>query len=130
MQRLTLEFPRGEINRIERRDPFQNIQSIEILHFLRQDKKEFSLICRIELTDSEASIKQALTNNQSANAQILERESSGAYILFIKGRARKNYAGTSLLRNSGGYLVSVELNDKRIRTTYIGDEGLLIIRPL
>lgn len=125
MRRLVVEVPKEDIRRIEgeERDPFRNIKSMEILHYLRQDKREFSLLCRIVLKDPSAEgVKQVLSRNQNLTAQVLEREKSGAYIIFIKGILGKaSSSGVSFLRVGGAYLVAFELNSELIRMTYLGD---------
>ena len=75
MRRLVVEFPRENLKRIGGPDPFQNIKSIEILHYLRQDKNEFSLLCRIVLKDPKReSIEQVLSRNENVIPQILGGE--------------------------------------------------------
>jgi hypothetical protein len=126
MRRLILEIARKEIGRIEKRDLVQNVRSIEILHFLRQDRDEISMICRIELRDRNASIVEALSHNDHVSAQILEHEGSGAYIVFAKGRPGEAPRGVSVVEASGAYLVASEMDDEKIRRIYIGDRSQLM----
>jgi hypothetical protein len=128
VRRLILEFPREDIRGIveEEREPFRGIRSIKILHYLRQDPKEFSLLCRIELIDPKTgSIDQAVSRNPWVKAQILERERNGAYITFMKGKPEKREpdSNISFLNVGGGYLVAFELDDEKIRMTYLGDQS-------
>src|SRR2546428_4972125 len=121
MRRLILEFARKEVSRIEGRSPVQNIKSVEILHFLRQDSDEISMICRIELRDKGADVMEALSHNDHIGAQMLERDRSGAYIVFIKGRPGRSLSSISVAKTDGAYLVASEMDDEKIRRIYIGD---------
>jgi hypothetical protein len=127
VRRLIVEFPREDIGRIEeKRESFGDIRSIKILHYLRQDPKEFSLLCRIELKDpKKGNINQVLSRNPGANAQILERERNGGYIIFMRGKPerRDSTSNFSFLDAGGGYLVAFELDDEKIRMTYLGDQS-------
>lgn len=127
MRRLILEFPREDVRRTEEaRDSFRDVRSIKVLHYLRQDQSEFSLLCRLELEDPKmGTIKQILSRNQRVSAQILERERNGAYIVFMKGKPERRAPSSnfSFLNMGGGYLVAFELDDEKIRMTYLGDQG-------
>jgi hypothetical protein len=99
---------------------------MKILHYLRQDPKEFSLLCRIELKDpKKGTINQVLSRNRGVKAQVLESETDGAYTIFMKGMPewRDPTSSISFLNVGGGYLVAFEIDEELIRMTYLGDQG-------
>jgi hypothetical protein len=138
MRRLIVEFSKsqfekihelfmrtGEFAKIQEPNPLNHIKTFEIIQFLRLDNEEFAAICRIETDQGTPEFadwfeKQGNTDdNFSEGAQILEREKSGAYIVFI----RHNLIPPGLNINQlieGGYLAAIEIREDKIKITYLG----------
>ncbi len=137
MRRLILEFSksqfekihellaRNEVNKIPEPSPLNHIKTFEILQFLRLDNEEFAAICRIETEQAMPGFGDWFEkagnadDNFSEGAQILEREKSGAYIVFL----RHNPVPPGLNINQlieGGYLVAIEIREGKIKITYLG----------
>jgi len=125
MRRLTLEFLKEEVEKLHGSIPLHQMKTFEILQFLRHDEEEFAAICRIEPQD-EATVFANLTSEEGldsgslSGAQILEKEKNGAYIVFVKHRPIPVDASSDLLRGEGGYLVSTEIREDKIKMTYLG----------
>ena len=123
---MVVQFPRKELNKIGREGPFQNLKSVKILQTLRRDNREFSLICRIELSDPSSDLEKVLSRNIHATTQVLERERDGAFILFIKGKPEHGSdSAVSFLKMQGGYPASFEMDEETITMTCIGDQSQL-----
>ena len=137
MRRLILEFSKNEFGKIHEefsRNGFANInepsllnhiKTLEILQFLRLDNEEFAAICRIETEQATPEIGDLFEkaggadDNFSEGAQILEREKSGAYIVFV--RHNPVPLGSSINQLiGGGYLVATEIREGKIKITYLG----------
>jgi hypothetical protein len=115
----------GEFSKIQEPSPLNHLKTFEVLQFLRLDNEEFSAICRIETEQnapefSDWFMKEGnAEDNFSEGAQILEREKSGSYIVFI----RHNLIPPGLNINQlikGGYLVAIEIREGKIKITYLG----------
>jgi hypothetical protein len=135
MRRLILEFSKSEMDRIhqlfsgtrvkiDEPNPLNHIKTFEIMQFLRLDNEEFAAICRIETDQAMPEIgalfvKGDAEGTLSEGAQILEREKSGALIVFI----RHNPVPLGFNINQfieGGYLVSMEIREGKIKIIYLG----------
>lgn len=125
MRRLTIEFSKDEVGKIHESIPIHNIKTLEILQFLRHDEEELAAICRIEPQDGATEFanltsEEGFAGGSFSGAQILEKEKNGAYIAFVKHRPIPVDISSSLLRGEGGYLVSTEIREGKIKMTYLG----------
>jgi predicted DNA binding protein len=131
MRRLVLEFSLDELRKRNSKNPdvsrLQNVQRLEILQLLRQDQKEFAGIVRIKLENQESDIEnyvRLVVGNPTTNVQILDREKDGAYIAFVKHRTTLP-PFTSEFMKAGVYTVSREIQEGKLRLTFLGSAGKL-----
>ena len=120
MRRLILEISEKELSKfgLEMR-PYQKIKSLEFLHFLRQDPKEFAVISRIEFKDDSSKIKDMLAGGLLAEAQLLEQEKSRTYTVFLKGGPSLSSIIDSL--GVGGYLFPpLEIREGKLTISFLG----------
>jgi hypothetical protein len=105
MRRLILEISEKELFKagIEL-PPLKQIKSLELLYFLRQDDQEFAAITRVEFKDQTSKIQDLLTGGLLLDAQVIEREKNGAYILFIRSGSPNLSAALNSIGIEGGYL--------------------------
>lgn len=52
-----MEVPLKEIEKFGAKDLYQKVRSLEVLHFLRYDPKEFAAICRVEFANDQLESK-------------------------------------------------------------------------
>ncbi len=123
MRRLILEVSEKELIKagIEL-PPLAKIKSLELLYFLRQDSEEFAAITRIQFKDNTNSLEELPKNELLIDAQIIEREKSGAYIAFIRSgpslSSVLNYIGIE-----GGYLFPpLGIGDGKVKFSFLGSE--------
>ena len=120
MRRLILEISEKELSKfgLEMR-PYQKIKSLEFLHFLRQDPKEFAVISRIEFKDDSSKIKDMLAGGLLAEVQLLEQEKSRTYTVFLKGGPSLSSIIDSL--GVGGYLFPpLEISGSKLTFSFLG----------
>ncbi len=122
MRRLILEFSKKDFVKFHDPGPLEHIKTFEVIQFLRLDNNEFAAICRLETKG----IPTELSNHHNGNfegsaedAQILEREKSGALIVFIKHSIVPFGLNISQLVG-GGYLVAAEIREEKLKITYLG----------
>ena len=86
MRRLILEIADKEIFKFGLEvQSFQKIESLEFLHFLRQDPEQFAVISRVEFKDDSSKIEDLLDGGLIVEAQLLEKEKNRTYTVFLKG---------------------------------------------
>jgi predicted DNA binding protein len=131
MRRLVLEFSLDELRKRNSKNldvsRLQNVQRLEILQLLRQDRKEFAGIVRIKLENQESDIEnyvRLVVGNPTTNVQILDREKDGAYIAFVKHRTTLP-PFTSEIMKAGVYTISREIQEGKLKLTFLGSVGKL-----
>lgn len=124
MRRLILEVSEKELYKagIEL-PPIKKIKSLELLYFLRQDDKELAAISRVELRDTNDKLEELIENGLLADAQIIEKEKDGKYILFTRGGAPSLSAVLKYIGVEGGYLFPpLGIKDGKVKFSFLGSE--------
>jgi predicted DNA binding protein len=123
MRRLILEISEKELIKagIEL-PPLAKIKSLELLYFLRQDAEEFAAITRIQFKENATSIDELPKSELLIDAQIIEREKSGAYIAFIRSGPSLSSV-LSYIGIEGGYLFPpLGIGDGKVKFSFLGSE--------
>jgi hypothetical protein len=123
MRRLILEFAKEDVEKLHGEIPMHGIKTFEIIQLLRHDVEEFAAICRIEPNNPDMKFPNMTSEEGLENfsgAQILEREKSGAYIIFVKHKPVPVDAVGLFFQNIGGYIVSLEIHESRMKMIYLG----------
>jgi len=123
MRRLILEVTEKELLKIGLELPtFRPIKTLELLYFLRQDDKEFAAISQVEFKDPSTKIDQLLEGGYLSEAQVLERQKNGAYIVFL--RSGPSLSSTlSMMGIESGYLFPpLGIRDGKVKFSYLGSE--------
>jgi hypothetical protein len=123
MRRLILEISEKELVKIGIELPvFNQIKSLELLYFLRQDPVEFAAISHVEFKDSNSKVKDLLTGGFLVEAQELEHK-NGAYTVFMRGGPSLSSV-LSAIGIKGGYLFPpLGIKDGKIKITFLGSEA-------
>ena len=124
MRRLVLELYGKELDRRLEGTTLLKIRSMELLHLLRYDQKEFTAIFRIVLKDSKSNIEHLFDDDKNPPKLKLLEFKDGAFIVFLKRRPRPGYLlGTRLTRRGSGYIINpFEISDRKIKLAFIGDQ--------
>ncbi len=98
----------------------ENIEALKVVHVLRQDDAESSMICEITPRDQNREIDFSQKGIEEAVA--LGKGSEGVFTYYIRavpiGVSRKD----RLLRDLGGYFVpQIELENGWVKVTYLGN---------
>lgn len=123
MRRLILEFLKDEVEKLHGEIPMHGIKTFEIIQLLRHDEEEFAAICRIEPANENVQFSNLNSEEGLENfsgAQILEREKSGSYIIFIKHKPVPVDVVSSLFKSDVGYILSTEIHENKIKMTFLG----------
>jgi hypothetical protein len=120
MRRLILEISEKELVKFGlEKQSFQKIKSLEFIHFLRQDPEQFAVISRIEFKHDSSKIEDLLDGGLLSEAQLLEKEKSRTYTVFLKGGPSLS----SILDYLGlrGYLFPpLEIRGEKLTISFLG----------
>jgi predicted DNA binding protein len=122
MRRLILELEKEEAYE-NTTTQLKNIRTLDQLQLLRQDREEIAMICRVEFEEEVSSVEDFIKHidDNIVDVKLLEQERTGAYIVFVKIKLSGSRSSTfSLVRSEGGYVVSREVRDGKIKVTYVG----------
>ncbi len=125
MRRLILEVSEKELFKagIEL-PPLKEIKSLELLYFLRQDPQELAAISRVEFKDSNVKAEDLLKRGILTDAQVIEREKNGAYILFVRSGSPTLSSVLNYIGIEGGYLFPpLGIEDGKVKFSFIGNEA-------
>jgi predicted DNA binding protein len=118
VRRLTVEFSVADIARILNEPSVEKIRSMEVLTFLKGTPEEVALICRVRFKDPATNVNEVF-GESFEEVQVLERDGESVTCFFRQKRSPWR-SGTSPL-GSGGYLsVPYEIDDGRLRGTFLG----------
>jgi hypothetical protein len=125
MRRLILEITEKDLYKIGvPPKEFQKIRSLELQHVLRQDTEEFAVIARIEFKDETSRIDDlfadVLADGIIKEAQLLEKQNNGSYIVFFKGGPSLSPVLDSMGIEQGYLFPPVEIRDEKIRFSFFG----------
>lgn len=124
MRRLILEVSEKELFKagIEL-PPLKKIESFQLLYFLRQDDEEFAAISRVVFKDCNTEPQELLESGLLAEAQVIDREKSGAYILFIRSGAPLVSSALDYVGVEGGYVYPpLGIEGGKVQFSYLGSE--------
>jgi hypothetical protein len=103
--------------------PVKKIKSLELLYFLRQDDKELSAISRVEFKDPDEKIEEFIESGLLTDAQVIEKEKNGTYILFTRSGSPTLSSVLKYIGIEGGYLFPpLGINDEKVRFSFLGSE--------
>jgi DNA-binding CsgD family transcriptional regulator len=114
------EFSQFETSNIDF-ELFKPIKTMEILQTLKRDDEGIAAIGRIELKNEVSDIEDYVKlffSGGNAEVQLLYRD-NGAYIVFVKHNWTSPPFTKGILK-AGGYIISREINEGRMRLTLLG----------
>jgi hypothetical protein len=123
MRRLILEVSEKELTKIGVELPqFGKIKSLEFVYFLKQDPEEFAAIAQVEFTDSTPKVEDLLAGGFLVEAQVLEREKNGGYIIFMRGGPSLSSVLNFVGIESGYLFPPLGIGDGKVKISFLGSE--------
>jgi hypothetical protein len=123
MRRLILEVFEKELIKIGIELPqFQKIKSLKLIYFLRQDPQEFAAISEVEFKDSTSKVEDLLTDGFLVEAQVLERQKNGAYLVFLRGGPSLSSVLSAIGIESGYLFPPIGIGEGKIKISFLGNE--------
>jgi predicted DNA binding protein len=124
MRRLILEVSEKELLKagIEL-PPLKKIKSLELLYFLRQNDQEFAAISRVEFKEANQNPQDLLKDGLVEDAQIIEKEKEGTYILFFRSSSPSMSSALNYIGLDGGFLFPpLGIADGKVKFSFFGSE--------
>jgi hypothetical protein len=123
MRRLIIEVHEKELIKIGIELPqFQTIKSLKLLYFLRQDAKEFAAIAEVEFKDPTSKVEDLLLDGFLVEAQLLEKQKNGSYLVFMRGGPSLSSVLSSIGIESGYLYPPIGIGDGKIKISFLGAE--------
>jgi hypothetical protein len=121
MHRMILSFSREDLARVQGEKLSQNIESFLVLHILRQDSKEITMIAKVILKDP--SLTPDFFHEPADHVQLLERNRDGACTYFVRTKLVSGSRGDILFGGilKRGYVMQpFEIQDGVVKMTFLG----------
>jgi hypothetical protein len=123
MRRLILQVSEKELTKVGVELPqFRKIKSLEFVYFLRQDPEEFAAIAQVEFKDSTSKVEDLLAGGFLVEAQVLEREKNGGYIIFMRGGPSLSSVLNFVGIESGYLFPPLGIGDGKVKISFLGSE--------
>ncbi len=125
MQKIVLECTLSELAKLDGESlsiPFDKLKSLEVLHFLKIDRSEFSTVSRIKLLDPAEDIEHVFRGNNIEVKPLIE-EGPGTYICFTRGerKSRAQYIMRTGVYFTGPYII----RDEKVNFGIMGESSSL-----
>jgi hypothetical protein len=123
MRRLIIEIYEKELIKIGIALPqFQTIKCLKLLYFLRQDPKEFAAIAEVKFKDSTLKVEDLLLGGLLVEAQVLEQQKNGSYLVFMRGGPSLSSVLSAIGIESGYLFPPIGIGDGKIKISFLGGE--------
>jgi hypothetical protein len=115
----------ADLQDILRADPgslFRKIESIELVHLLRQTEDEFSSIRKIVLKERRSRVEDVFPK-QVVDTQVLEEDKNGIQTVFLRAKSRRNFINPFSLNvtSKAGYVSApYEVKDGKLGWDFSG----------
>ena len=119
-----------DLQDILRADPgslFRKIESIELVHLLRQTEDEFSSIRKIVLKERRSRVEDVFPK-QVVDTQVLEEDKNGIQTVFLRAKSRRNFINPFSLNvtSKAGYVSApYEVKDGKLRMGFLGNQEMV-----
>lgn len=130
MRRLVIEVDASDFANLSGDRSVAEIESMEVLHFIRQEPEEISLICKVAFKDPATTLDDVF-DEPGSEFRVLDRDKRGKYTVLYRGkpdidRAKEFWSG------GGSMLAPLAIKDGRLTATFLGSpkQTKLILRML
>jgi hypothetical protein len=114
MRRLTLQFALEDLARVRGEPTIRNIESMQALHILKQERDEVVMICRIAFKGPASDVEDLY--RKTGEIQLLHQDGEGTGTYFIKVKP------ANPLYDDGVYQVEpYEFRNGKATVTFVGE---------
>jgi len=114
-----MEISLREFNKIPPENPLRLVKSIEILHFLRFDRREVAIILRAEFKKPNISIEDVL-HEDLIEVRLLQQEGDRISTYFIKAKPPQADGESSFAAVEGYFSLPFEMTEGKVKITFLG----------
>jgi len=124
MRRLVIEVSIEDfISRNPQASKFLKVDSLEVIHFLKQERESFEGIIKIVFKDPNTNIEEIFPRERAEWKLLSQDSKSGSRTYFLKVRLPRNSPGYlfRLGASSRGYVsLPLEIKDQKVRMSFLG----------
>lgn len=118
-----MELYGKELSKITEQTLLGKVRLLELLHFLKFDRKEIAAVCRVSFKDADSKVEDLLDVSHLAKVQLLEREEGGSYMILVRWRPKPGSLISNHIEKGGGYMVSpFEFRNGKFKITFLGKQ--------
>lgn len=118
-----MELTGKELSRITEQTLLGKVRSLELLHFLKFDRKEIAAVCRVSFKDADSKVEDLLDISHVAKVQLLEREEGGSCMILVRWRPKPGSLIFNHIETGGGYMVSpFEFHNGKFKIAFLGNQ--------
>jgi predicted DNA binding protein len=128
MRRLIIEVDVGEFVRLSGDKSIEKIKSLEVLNFIKQDPKEFSMICSVQFSNPDTGLGE-IFSEPGIELQILDREKNGKYTILFKSKPQIDPQANAFWAAGGYLLPPLEIKNGKVKMTFMGSAKQVRVLP-
>ena len=128
VQRLVIEAEVSEFVRLSGDKSIEKIKSLEVLNFIKQDPKEFSIICSIQFNDRRTKLDD-IFSEPGSELQVLDHSKEGKYTILFKSKPQSDPQADALWAAGGYLLTPLEIKNGKVKMTLLGNAKQVRVLP-
>lgn len=132
MQRIVIEVDVVDFAKMSGDRVIEKIKSLEVLHFIKQDKEEMIIIASVEFKDPSTKLDEVF-NEKDSLLQVLDHSKEGKYLILSKSKPQNDPTGQILASEfwaMGGYMLTpLEIKNGKLKMSFLGSAKQMRIIP-
>lgn len=121
MRRLLIEVDASAFASLSGDASLEKIEWMEVLHFIRQEPEEISLICRLQFKDPATALDEVF-DEPGAEFRVLDKDKHGAYTVLYRGKPNVDFHRAREFWSAGTSMLSpLDIKGGRLRATFLGN---------
>jgi predicted DNA binding protein len=128
MRWLVMEADVSEFVRLSGDESIEKIRSLEVLNIIKQDLKEFVIICSVEFRDTKTKLDDVF-NEPESELQVLDHDKEGKYTVLFTSKAQADPRALEFWAAGGYLLTPLEIKNGKVKMTFMGSAKQVRVLP-
>ena len=126
MRRLVIEVDAADFASISGDISVAKIESMEVLHFIRQEPEEISLICKVRFKDPATTMEEVF-DEPGSDFKVLDVDRRGTYTVLYRGKPDVDIESAKEFWSGGGTMLApLAIKDGRLSATFLGNARQIV----
>lgn len=123
MRRMILEVYGKDLGSVMGKTVSEKVNSLELLHFLKFDRKEIAAVGRVGFKGANSNPKGVFDASDHVRVQLLGRDEGGFSEILIKWRPKRGSLLSDHIERGDGYIVSpFGFHEGRFKIAFLGNQ--------